>query len=296
MKPDRAALEALTCRPRLAALAAAPAGPDTLAEYAVVLGRCRLFGVDAPPLPPARAAPAAEALLERLAHTRRRAEGLARVWDNCLEIDEALSASHAVIEERLDAWAALVALEEADAPEDLLTRAWDEVAEIDGVMQDDIALFACVADTGELALWRAALAAEHADPPPWFLSGVIEAESAEARAAADAAVARAISPALLTWHSPDGTMRATLRRLPDGCEVAFDPAPALEGRAVWLGGLIGAIERGRAVIRVPEWQIGPGLELAVGRPGNLWRRHGSTPATLSSEEPSNGARRMAGGA
>jgi hypothetical protein len=110
------------------------------------------------------------------------------VWDCCDDIEPALSASHALMDDRIDAWAACITLD----GHDLADRLWEKAAELDDAMQQERALYTCVAESGKLALWRSAIVPERADPLPWFLDGSLEREAMENRVWADHVVQGAL--------------------------------------------------------------------------------------------------------
>lgn len=222
-------------------------------RLAVAIGRCRLFDVEAGEMDgllPANAATAAAAeLAVVLERERDDAISFPRRFDDA-DPFEAEDLCEGVLEQRMSAWAAFVAIEEAyedaedsadpnlaalqSAIEDALTslERFDDL-----LTQDEFLSLLSVATASRLLdNWRAMLAPPHRDPLPWWLDGTLEevarrtAELLESTAVitavkegksvrpwfAVAAVAAAAPAAgespFLGWTSPDGGAAAILTR------------------------------------------------------------------------------------
>jgi len=187
----RDALAEALARPALDALEGTPPDltPDAVAaalDAAVALGRCRLFGVALPDdldgvLPPAYALAAAAGLsgeLPRRADDTRRlaADGPGELLPFAAE-----EPYLALLEARLDAWAALVALDEAHAEAaagddpllpDLAGRldaALDAADAFDDALRGVSGLQSVAGETNLLSNWRRLLAKPYADLLPWWL-------------------------------------------------------------------------------------------------------------------------------
>lgn len=284
MTQDRVALDLRKAGARLGELADEMARgasrPELLAELAITLGLYRLYG-GAPSackrLTPEQGLGAVPVLRRWVAQSLASARGLEAVWDQCDDIEEALSASHALLSDRFHCHAALTALTRDAGPSAELSEAVrqfeQDVTSLDDEMEARRELFHEAALAGTTAAWREALADEYRAELPWWLSPELEEEARMGREWADETAERVLRPPF-TWGHPDGACRATMSREAGGCVLTFQPPEGLEGRAVWLGGHMGAIQGGRAVVKVPEWEIVPGLELAVGQPGRKWERIG----------------------
>jgi hypothetical protein len=197
------------CRPALreARLALRQAGSSTQGEWcalAVALGRCRLFGVEPGDdldgtLKVTQARTAASELARELADCAARGKVLGEKWDRTSDPDEALELVCSLLEDRLDAWAALVALDEAyeagladGAPglEDLvsdLERVMDALDRFDESLEGHLALLSLATATPLLDNWRAWLAPEFAEERPWWLDGRLEEAARKVEAVASAA-------------------------------------------------------------------------------------------------------------
>ncbi len=163
-------------------------------SLAVVLGQCRLEDVDLGEqdgsLPVTFA----------LAACRRFTDILAAWCEDARRLEEKLLAADGEVEEnercfglleaRMQAWGIYVAIDEAyqvsvedrGSKKDELGRAIDEIlermAEFDRELQARTDLLARIARYPLLENWRRSLAAEYADPLPWWLDGRIEEEAA----------------------------------------------------------------------------------------------------------------------
>jgi hypothetical protein len=183
------------------------AGSSTQGEWcalAVALGRCRLFGVEPGDdldgtLKVTQARTAASELARELADCAARGKELGETWDRTSDPDEALELVCSLLEDRLDAWAALVALDEAyeagladgvPGLEDLaadLERVMDALDSFDEALEGQLALLSLATATPLLDNWRAWLAPEFAEEQPWWLHGRLEEAARKVEAVASAA-------------------------------------------------------------------------------------------------------------
>lgn len=152
---------------------------------ALVLGRCRLFGVRLEPsddftLTPPAFGEAATILVEHLKHLLIE-RPCAQQWGAHVERVVALE----MLETRMDAHATYLALDEAYAaalhdgsPEaHRMSRRLHQVRRLielfDGNLQKNLPLLRLAASTYLLDNWRRLLAPSHRDCPPWWLDGCI---------------------------------------------------------------------------------------------------------------------------
>lgn len=213
--PQPASGDPLGCRADLAEALAAPAlsqlegstplSPEVpLAAYqvAVALGRCRLFGVDPGELdgtlPPDMALAAARQLafyLSEWAHVH--VPTLPQRWEDAADPTEAEEMCLELLEARMEAWAAFVAIDEAyaatlvagDAPPhpETAARLAHELDDLparldalDNALAEQIPLLATAADTQLLNNWRALLAPAYRELLPWWLDGTLERAARQA--------------------------------------------------------------------------------------------------------------------
>jgi len=172
---------------------------EAAVALATALGQCRLFGVELPEdldgtLPLRTATAAAEGLVERLRRDTEDARALGPRWDQATDQVEEHDLVCGLLEARMDAWAALLAVEEASlaAQEDgeianaseqerkrfgeAVEAMIDALADFDNALEDEKGLLSVAADTNILDNWRASLAPEHSQPLPWWLDGTLEEE------------------------------------------------------------------------------------------------------------------------
>ncbi|MCL6502310.1 MAG: hypothetical protein K6T86_06455 [Pirellulales bacterium] len=214
-EPQAASGDPLGCRADLAEALAAPAlsqwegstppsAEVPLAAYqvAVALGRCRLFGVDPGELdgtlPPDMALAAACQLACYLSEwTHVDVPTLPQRWEDAADPAEAEEMCLELLEARMEAWAAFVAIDEAyaatlvagDAPPHPETAA-RLAHELDGLparldafdhaLAEQIPLLATAADTQLLNNWRALLAPPYRELLPWWLDGTLERAAQQA--------------------------------------------------------------------------------------------------------------------
>lgn len=173
------------------------ANPSAEAKQAALrvaanLGYCRLFGLDPGEadgiLPSAEALGAAEALADFLDESIAQVRRYPQQWDNTLG-EEAEDLSIEILERRMDAWAAHVAISEAAlratieqepglpallAAQEryrIKTRQLDEEMQTSEVLE----LLSTVTDTHVLENWRALLVEPYSLTPPYWLDGTLEA-------------------------------------------------------------------------------------------------------------------------
>ena len=162
-------------------------------RLAVAIGHCRLFGIEPPEdldgtLPAVEAIVAAEQLREFVENWTEDARRLGARWDEEEpEVGEALCAE--VLEGRMDAWAAFVAIDEAYydcklAREPIATqfdgtldRLLDALDQFDDVLQepDNLALLSMLIGTELLKNWKQLLAGRYREVLPWWLDETLEA-------------------------------------------------------------------------------------------------------------------------
>jgi hypothetical protein len=178
-------------------------GAQAAYRLAVALGRCRLFGVEPGAdldgtLPAELALPAAATLAGQLEVLTEEARQLGPRWDCAVDPIEADGLCVDLLDARMEAWAALSAIDEAnracrDAGEpgevplaQALDHVHDRLEAFDSVLAEQVDILATVADTRLLDNWRGLLGAEHRRRLPWWLDGRLEqaARAAMARAAA----------------------------------------------------------------------------------------------------------------
>ena len=157
---------------------------------AAALGNCRLHGVDPEEydglLPISMAAAATRAATRLLKDYEQKLIGCSTSFD---ELDEyALICAGEVIADRMDLWAADIAITEtwelAINEEELGHRELDDLVVLfsENVLQIDEALEKCsallytAASTNLLSNWRQVLASEYKSLLPWWLDGSIESE------------------------------------------------------------------------------------------------------------------------
>jgi len=159
-------------------------------HVAVALGRCRLFGADADDLdgtlPAEFAVAAVEAGIGLLDQWAPRAASVDEDWDDCdtpLERDEVVCR---LLEFRMDVWAALVAIEEAQVALDeegdprsgrllsLEETLVDDVIAFDASLRRQQEVLATIAELPLLDNWRARLAIPFSELLPWWLEGTLE--------------------------------------------------------------------------------------------------------------------------
>jgi hypothetical protein len=207
MTQDRVALDLRKAMARLGELADEMARgasrPELLAELAITLGLYRLYG-GAPSafrrLTPEQALAAVPTLRRWLAQSLASARNLEAVWDQCDDIEEALSASHALLSDRFHCHAAELALNDALAHAGPHARELsaavkqftDDVLALDGEMSANRELFHEEALAGTPAQFREGLADEFRASLPWWLSPELEDEARLGHDWADEAVERAI--------------------------------------------------------------------------------------------------------
>jgi hypothetical protein len=246
----RAAVERALAQPELAPFSAGGAAEDAAglqAAYrvAVALGECRLFGVSLPDdlggvMPTSLGLAAARQLQSYLDQWVEQARALEQRWaerdpvageDLCLE----------VVETRMEAWAAFVAVDEAYADclgerdplagrfAGQLDAVLDRLEAWDGLLQQHVVLLSVAADTQLLGNWRANLAGNFRQPLPWWLDGCLEEAARQLPhlpfgrrrrwlpavvptrvLAAETSPAAEEAASGLKWLSPDGRFRAYL--------------------------------------------------------------------------------------
>jgi hypothetical protein len=194
-----AELESALADPVLAALepdASAPAPRLAVNQaafrVAAALGSCRLCGVELPEtldgtLPPRMALAAGEMLEALLDGQTREAANLSERWDHAdWFVGQNLAAE--LLEVRMEAWAAAVAMDEARAAASA-QGLYDDLAELDRLEErlfegfrafdaelqshENLVLLASVTEMPLLANWRALLADEYRSLP-WWLDGTLE--------------------------------------------------------------------------------------------------------------------------
>jgi len=209
-------------------------------EAAVACGNCRLYGGVAPQIvfPAWLAAAAAHRLVSLLDQAAADATHLNDLWDDATS-DEAEDLVAGLLHARMDAWAALLQLDDVlaccsdDADRSLLEAA---LGDFDAALDRfDRALFTrqdyllTLSGTHLLDNFRGMLAPEFLDPLPWWLDGRVEALAAEVDAETDqlidttfggAASAGPIVPATPTR----GRLRAATSQI--YAAAASAPAPA----------------------------------------------------------------------
>lgn len=166
-------------------------GHQSAYRIAAILGECRLFGVSLGEfdgtLPIGIALAAAQYYGRRLADWRGNARQLARCWEETDGEVEGKELVLQLLEARMEAWAVLVALDEAyqDALDDssphctelreMVDRLVDEVELLDEELRRDQDLLSLAAGTELLANWRRLLVEPYRLLLPWWLDGTLEA-------------------------------------------------------------------------------------------------------------------------
>lgn len=173
------------------------ANPSAEAKQAALrvatnLGYCRLFGLEAGEadgiLPVAEALGAAEALADFLDESITQVTRYPEEWDNTLG-EEAEDLTIEILERRMDAWAAHVAISEAALRATLeqepglpallaaQERYQAKTRQLDAQMQtpEVLELLSTVIDTYILENWRALLAEPYSLSLPYWLDGTLEA-------------------------------------------------------------------------------------------------------------------------
>jgi hypothetical protein len=184
---------------------AGPGGERTAYRLAVAMGRCRLFGV-APGddldgiLPASLAVAAATELARCLDGWTAEADRLGERWDAARDPAEADDLCAGLLGNRMDAWAASLALDEAyhdgaaeGSPqvEDVgtaLDRAYAALDRLDEALERQTDVLATITGTRLLKNWRALLAPAFAEDLPWWLDGRLE----EAAGRSDAEAVRTL--------------------------------------------------------------------------------------------------------
>ncbi|HPM83018.1 MAG TPA: hypothetical protein PLF81_20080 [Candidatus Anammoximicrobium sp.] len=225
-----------------------PAARAAAVRVAVALGRCRLGEVPLCDesdgrLSAAWAAAAAERLAARLREAAAEAEQLAERYDAAETQGERDRLGGGLLALRMDAWAALLALQEVcsaclsedqpggDALEQALDQLVETLAQFDEALQDQQELLSSVAATPRLDNWRAALGPLHRAAPPWWLDGRLERTAA--RLQDEAAATLPSAGAWRALHS-ERQMDLTSTARPDAeRSVALAAGrPNLDGRPV----------------------------------------------------------------
>lgn len=190
-----------------------PEGRRAAYHVAVALGQCRVFGVQVPEdidgtLPVADAAAAAEEAAEWVAHWTEHAGTLAGRWCHA-EPEEAEALCADILEMRMDGHCVMEAvsecyermLQEDDPATPGFERALDRLVEalrtFDAVLlrPDNLALLSTVTELPLLENWKQMLHGSHADSPPWWLDGTLEAAAEHV-----ARVCAATLPRPETWR------------------------------------------------------------------------------------------------
>lgn len=163
-------------------------------RVAVNLGYCRLFGIDAGEvdgvMPLAEVIGAAEALADFVDESIAEVKRYPKEWDNTLG-EEAEDLTIGILDRRMDAWAAHVAISEAalwatiQQAEDLSIlwavvaqkRYQEKLRQLDELMQSTevIELLSTVTDTHVLENWRIQLVEPYSLSLPYWLDGTLEA-------------------------------------------------------------------------------------------------------------------------
>jgi len=162
------------------------------ARLAVALGYCRLFGIDAGeddgtlPVPESRGA--IESLLGQIHDLREQIQTLPERWDDAADGFEAESLCADVLEQRMDLWAAMVALGEASlsalidedpGAEELseeLETLMKAIFDLDDVIKqrEILLLLSTLTETELLENWRRNLVEPYASTLPYWLDGTLE--------------------------------------------------------------------------------------------------------------------------
>lgn len=162
------------------------------ARLAVALGYCRLFGIDPGeddgtlPVPEARGA--IESLLQQIHELREQVRTLPERWDDAADGFEAESMCADILEQRMDLWAAMVALGEASlsalidedpGAEELsegLERLMNAIFDLDDEIkqQEVLLLLSTLTETELLENWRRNLVEPYASILPYWLDGTLE--------------------------------------------------------------------------------------------------------------------------
>ena len=169
-----------------------PEAKQAALRVAVNLGYCRLFGIDAGEvdgiMPLAEALGAAEALADFVDESIAQVTRYPKEWDNTLG-EEAEDLTIGILDRRMDAWAAHVAVSEAalwatvgrasgisyllEAQE----RYQEKLRQLDELMQtpEVLELLSTVTGTHVLENWRAQLVEPYSLSLPYWLDGTLEA-------------------------------------------------------------------------------------------------------------------------
>lgn len=178
------------------------AGEEAAYRLALARGRCRLFGVEADLGAPLTVVEATAALRESvrwLTLELKTAKELGPRWDNCVDPVEAEELVAGLLEQRMDAWAVGLAINEVFYAEEFplreLTDAIDAeqsaIDAFDTALEEHLDILSTLAGTRLLDNWRARLASEYRESLPWWLDGCLEEEARRIRREALATMPRA---------------------------------------------------------------------------------------------------------
>jgi len=207
-------------------------------ELAVALGRCRVFGVEVPEqidgdLWPNVAAAAAARAAELVGQRTEDAKRLPSDWEAALAAvpEEAESLCAEMLEDCMEVYFAVQsideayqrAVEEGELPQEFDQAYWaliEAISRWDDELQkpDNLALLSTVVSLPLLDNWRACLAGQYCECPPWWLDGTLEAADREI-----AKVVEATLPSSEQWRK--------LRELAHAAAGRTPPAPARRHRA-----------------------------------------------------------------
>lgn len=185
-------------------------------EAAVACGNCRLFAGVAPQVvfPAWLATTAARRLVDLLDDAAADADRLPEMWDDATG-DEAEDMVAGLLHARMDAWAALLQIEDvlehcvdsADraALEEAMAACETALDHFDRALFAQQDSLATLADTRLLENLRVMLAQEHREPLPWWLDGRLERRGSEIDAATDRLLVDALfdeDGVMSAWQPP----------------------------------------------------------------------------------------------
>lgn len=171
---------------------------DASYEMAVALGWCRLTGVEPTgelnqTLPTNIAWVAACELCKRSVHWIDQVLSMGLRWDAAETPDEKHHILATLLQSRMDAWAALIAIEEAclvaithasphaqsllDAEELAAAR----IEQFDDLLYQERSLLSAILDTNLIRNWRSAMNNLYRDNLPWWLDGTLERQATSAQ-------------------------------------------------------------------------------------------------------------------
>jgi hypothetical protein len=160
-------------------------------QLALALGRCRIFGTNPGPdldgtIPASLALAAARELLVLLEGWKEEANSLEQSWLACKDSFQTENLCMEILADRMDAWAAFIAIDEScsrkcegnDAASEQFSEVIDTLTDSLEAFDDALAkhedLLSCVTETPLLENWRQELSTPYRETLPWWLDGRLE--------------------------------------------------------------------------------------------------------------------------